>query len=125
MFGNKILNILRGKGNGTVSVNGQTYSGNNVSIINNRVWIDGVEQTDNTLPSTGIIQVTVNGDVEKVETLSGDITVTGNTGAVSTSSGDVEIEGSAQGSVTTMSGDVRVRGSIGGSVSTMSGDISR
>ena len=31
---------------GTISIGGRTYTGNNISIINNRIYIDGVLQTD-------------------------------------------------------------------------------
>jgi hypothetical protein len=117
----RIMNIFRGmNSNSTVSINGQTYSGNNVSIINGNVVIDGNKQ-DQVLE--GPISVVVNGNVDRVETTSGDVDVTGSTGTVSTMSGSVTCGGNISGDVSTMSGSVRCDGSIGGSVETMSGSI--
>jgi DUF4097 and DUF4098 domain-containing protein YvlB len=119
----RILNILRGKGNGVVSVNGQTYVGDNISIINDRVFVDGVEQEQSFANSNHLIEVTVTGDVAKIETVSGNIRVTGTAGSVSTTSGDAEV-GHVQGSVSSVSGDVFVKGNVNGSISTVSGDVS-
>jgi hypothetical protein len=117
----KIMNILRGKNSHSfVTINGQTYSGNNVSIVNGNVVIDGVKQEQLLI---GPVTVTVHGSVDKVETGSGDVTVLDVVGSVETMSGDVSCTGDIGGYVTTMSGDVTAGGHIGGDVETMSGDI--
>ena len=103
----------------SVSIDGKTFSGNNITIINGEVIIDGVTQ-DGEL--TGDINVVVNGNVDRIENSIG--TVTANAvGNVSTQSGDVNCD-DVSGSVSTMSGDVYCD-SISGNVSTMSGDIAR
>jgi len=124
-------------GKSTISINGKAYSGNNVSVSNNKVYIDGklqdvkdskeifviVDGNINNLDVDTANQIKVNGNVNKLKTSSGDVEVSGNveTG-VSTSSGDVDIKGAVGGNVKTMSGDVSCR-KISGSVSSMSGDI--
>jgi hypothetical protein len=117
----KIMNIFRGKNsNATVNINGQSYSGHNVSINNGKVVIDGVVQEQSLI---GPISVVVHGNVDKVETSSGDVTVLDVVGSVETMSGDVSCTGDIGGYVATMSGDVTAAGHIGGNVETMSGDI--
>lgn len=105
----------------TIKINGISIGGGrNVSIINNKVFIDGKDVT----PDAKDIRIEVAGNVEKLEAdACNSITVTGDAGSVSTQSGDVDIGGSIGGSVQTMSGDVDCGGSIVGSVHTMSGDI--
>lgn len=48
---------------GSITINGKTYKGNNVSVINNAVWIDGkkVEEKDQT-----IVGIKLEGDVQNV-----------------------------------------------------------
>lgn len=103
-----------------VIINGKVYSGNNLTITNNKVIIDGKVIDDG---NTKEINITVNSDIQniKVDTCSS-FNMTGNAGTVVTASGDVRISGSVNGSVTTVSGDVRCK-SIAGSVSTISGDV--
>lgn len=105
--------------NGTFNVNGKTFSGNNVSIVNGKVIIDGKEQAD--FPDQPI-KVDIHGDVDKIETESGDVNCHGVAGRIATQSGDIECD-NIQGNVSTMSGDVTAE-CIEGNVSTISGDIS-
>ncbi len=105
---------------GTVTINGKTYEGNNISIQASRIIIDGEVQSGS--PLVGYITVNVTGDVTEVSTTSGDVNVQGDVGSVSTTSGDVDCE-NVRGDVDTTSGDVTVRGSIQGNVDTTSGDI--
>lgn len=102
----------------SVTIDGKTFSGRSVSIVGNKVVVDGVEQPGELV---GPVSVTVNGNAESVESGSGRIEVAGSAGRVKTMSGDVHC-GDVTGDVGTMSGDVTC-GSIGGSVKTMSGDI--
>ena len=105
-------------GGSSITIDGKTFSGRNVQIVNDRVIIDGVEQ-DGSL--VGPIHIEVNGNVERLETGSGSVEVSGSCGPVKTLSGDV-ICGNVDGSVGTMSGDVTC-GAVSGGVKTMSGDV--
>ncbi len=105
----------------TIRINNKTYSGNNITVNNNKVYIDGIlqEQGDNERNIT----IVVEGDVEKLQVdVCDKMEIKGNvTGSVQTSSGDVNC-GNISGSVSTMSGNVMCD-DIGGTVSTMSGDV--
>lgn len=103
--------------NGRIVIDGREFRGNNVTITNGRVTVDGVRQDGELV---GDVNITVHGDVERLENAAGTVKAN-NVGSVHTQSGDVEC-GNVSGSVQTMSGDVDC-GSIGGSVSTMSGDV--
>jgi hypothetical protein len=130
-------------GGGVITANGvdMPFTGRSVSVVNNKVFIDGVEQKtgdDNNSGPVVTVHVTINGDCNSIEnahsvsvkgnvtghvtTSSGDVTVGGSTGQVSTMSGSVEVEQYISGKVNTMSGNVTAS-SIRGSVETMSGSI--
>lgn len=114
--------LARLRGGSTVTVNGRTYQGSSVSIINGRVIVDGKEMSDES--SSPKIEVSIQGNVERLETASGDVTVHGMVqGGLSTVSGDIECH-AVHGPVSSVSGDIRCS-SIAGSVSTVSGDIKR
>jgi len=104
-----------------IIINGKSYSGGrNISIINNRVIVDGQE-----LPGQEAkeINISITGNVSEIRIdACNKLSVEGNVESVTTTSGDVEC-GNVGGSVKTISGDVRCEGSIGGSVSTISGSI--
>ena len=106
--------------NGTVNINGHTFSGKNISIENGPVIIDG--RIENIALDHHIV-VNVNGDVEKIETASGDVNVSGNASSISTTSGNIQCR-DVQGSVKSISGDITC-GVIHGNVNTVSGDIFR
>lgn len=106
-----------------VNINGVTYSGSNVTVKNNKIYIDGKEVNT---PDAKEYFISIHGDNATVSTESGNVTVNGSvTQSVSTMSGDVIVHGSVSLNTSTMSGDLRVKGSVGGNVSTMSGDIIR
>lgn len=102
----------------SVTIDGKTFTGRSVSIVGNKVVVDGVEQAGELV---GPVRITVNGNAESVESGSGRIEVAGSAGRVKTMSGDVHC-GDVTGDVGTMSGDVTC-GAIRGSVKTMSGYI--
>jgi len=103
----------------TFTINGVTYTGNNISVINNKVIIDGVDQT----PNAKQITITIDGNVTELKVdACQTITVTGNVNNLKTQSGDVDVQGSVQGNIQTQSGDVDC-GTVGGNISTMSGDV--
>ena len=105
----------------TIRINNKTYTGNNVTVSNNKVYIDGKLQEQDG-PDRNI-SIVVEGNLEKLSVDCCDkIEIKGNCGPVTTQSGDVNIGGNVSGSIQTMSGDV-MADDIGGSVSTMSGDV--
>lgn len=114
----KIFNTIFGKGKGSVTIDGRSFSGRSISIDGDVVIVDGVVQQGSLV---GPVSITIAGDVERLETTSGTVDVSGSCGQVKTMSGDVRC-GDVRGDVGTMSGDVTC-GSIAGSVKTMSGDI--
>lgn len=87
----------------TVVINGVTYSGTNVSIVNGKVVVDGATQDQQLI---GVVNVVVNGDANEVNTVSGDVSINGSVGSVSSVSGDVNVRGGVTGSVSTVSGDI-------------------
>lgn len=118
----KIFNISgHGDNKSSVTINGKTYVGNNITVNSNgQVIIDGKEagQCDDRQ-----IHIEVVGDVERVETSSGNVTVTGNCGKVKASSGNIKIGGNVSGDVDATSGSISVGGSVSGSCSVTSGVI--
>jgi hypothetical protein len=102
----------------TVTVNGQSYSGKNITVNGNTVVVDGVTAS----VTTRVLKIEIVGDIESLSCESCDsLHIKGNVKQLSTMSGDVDIEGDVI-SVTTASGDVTCK-NINGPVKTISGDI--
>jgi hypothetical protein len=102
----------------TISINNNSYHGRNISVINNKVYIDGKDVT----PDSKEINISVVGNVGELKVDNcNKITITGDVESIETQSGDVKC-GSVSKSVKTMSGDVEC-GNVGGDIKTMSGDI--
>ena len=59
----------------TITINGQTYTGRSVNIINGEVIIDGVKQTGDKLQ--GVVKVEITGDPASVD-CDAPVTVKGN-----------------------------------------------
>lgn len=103
------------------NINGKTYSGNNISINDDHIIIDGRSVLTG---SDKVINIAIVGDVSSLQVdVCEKIGVKGSVGTVKTQSGNVEC-GNVSGSVKTMSGNVEC-GTVEGSVSTMSGNIKR
>lgn len=104
----------------TITINGQNYVGNNVTVNGNKVIIDGKDVT----PETKEINITVNGDIEKIDVdYCKEIRVaTGNVGTIRTTSGNVFCNNVYENIMTT-SGDIKCN-VITGDVETLSGDVS-
>ena len=113
---------ITGNQSGTCTINGKTYKGNNISIIDGVIYIDGkiADKSNASLNTTIIVKIT--GNVDSISTESGDVEVTGHAGKISTGSGDVST-GNCAGAISTGSGDVEINGQVYGSVKTGSGDI--
>lgn len=123
---------------GLIVINGVSYHGKSVSVINGKVIIDGVEQPS-TSKNDKKISISIEGNIDSLSVdecesliqtgsvkdlhiLSGDVRVNGDVGSISSTSGDVEVSGNINGPVSTMSGDVDAK-QIHGKVNTLSGDI--
>jgi hypothetical protein len=103
----------------TITINGNTYSGNSIVVTNGKVIVNGKDVT----PDSKEINISVQGNIDELKVdVCSKVSVTGNTKNVSTKSGDIDIAGNVEGSIQTMSGDVDC-GNVAGSISTMSGDI--
>jgi len=103
---------------GSVNIDGRDLVGRSVIINGDKVLVDGVEEPGSLV---GPIYIAVTGNVERLESGSGNVEVSGACGSVQTMSGDV-ICGNVDGSVKTMSGDVTC-GAVSGSVNSLSGDV--
>lgn len=105
--------------NGKITVNGKTYKGNDVSVKNNEIYIDG-----KLVDKATTIEITINGDVGKIDNGAGDITINGNvTGNVSNDVGDIKC-GNVGGNISNDVGDIEC-GNVEGKVSTSVGDVRR
>ncbi|MGR5367102.1 hypothetical protein [Photobacterium damselae] len=111
------MKVQMKSGNGTVVIDGRTFSGCNIQINGNKVIVDGVPQGGELV---GDITVTVHGDVDSMQLGSG-VVKANSANSVVTGSGDVTC-GDVSGSINTGSGDVTC-GNVSGSVNTVSGDI--
>lgn len=120
--GNNITQIT-GNQSGTCTINGKTFKGNNISIIDGVVYIDGkiADKSNASLNTTIIVKIT--GNVDSISTASGDVEVTGHAGKISTGSGNVSTGGDCAGTISTGSGNVDINGQVYGSVKTGSGNV--
>lgn len=103
-----------------IVINGKQFIGNNVNVINGKVYVDGVEAT----PTDKVISIKVEGNIQDLKVdFCEKFEMTGNVeGDLSTMSGSPRINGDVKGKVKTMSGNVRAN-VIHGKVETMSGNI--
>jgi len=99
---NKLFNVAFKNKGGTVEINGNSFTGNSITIANGQVIVDGVSFTIDQSP---VLNVSVEGDIDKLETTSGDINIEGDVGIVRTVSGHVTC-GDVTGRVETVSGDI-------------------
>ena len=104
---------------GTVKVNGKTYHGNNISVINGKIIVDGKEQLSSDCNAE--LKIVVNGQVDKIIT-DRSVTVKGNISGNIECGGSCSVDGSVGGEVD-CGGSCNVGGSVlgdidaGGSVS--------
>ena len=103
--------------NGSVIIDGREVKGNDISIDDDQVMIYAVVQSGS---FSGRVNVTVEGDVQRLENRSGNVTAQ-NVGSIKAVSGDINC-GNVDGSATTVSGDIEC-GTVGGNVKTVSGDV--
>lgn len=108
---------------GDMVINGNS-KGLNITMINGKMYINGVLQQ--VAEGVHTVNITVNGNVEgDVSNTSGTVIVSNDVqGSVSSTSGDVQVKGSVGLDAKTVSGDIFVTGQVHGHVATVSGDIS-
>lgn len=76
-----------------VIINGKTYRGKNISVINNKVVIDGKEITS----GNETLNIEVSGNVDKIN-CSGHVVVKGNSGSIDCG-GSVIVSGDVHGNI--------------------------
>ena len=101
-----------------ISINGKTYSGDNITINNNQVIIDG----KNVTPNESQITIVVNGNLNtlKVDVVE-NITVNGECGNVDVVNGDVNC-GNVKTGVKTVNGNIEA-GYVEGGITTVNGNV--
>ena len=118
------INIKGSKlGNGTVIIGGNiknsSIEGNSVSIINNKIFVDGKEiETEEK-----VINIIVEGNLDKLEVdCCNSIKVNGVTKDVEVSNGNITINGDVKGNVNNINGNIIAK-AINGNCKTINGDI--
>ena len=102
-----------------IIINGKSYSGNNLRITNNKVYIDGVLQGDD----SKVITIVVNGNINTIEADTCEtITINGDCGSIETTNGDVDVTNQVTGNIKTTNGNVNC-GTVLGGVKTTNGNI--
>ena len=105
-----------------VKINGKTYKGNNVSMINNKIFIDGKEVTD-TDDDSKVINIKIEGNIETLNIDTCDkLDVIGECGIINSKNGNVVINGNVSGDVTNKNGNI-VCGNVSGDVDNKNGNI--
>ena len=103
----------------SITINGDNFSGNNITMNGNKIFIDGKEHKT----TDKIVNILVHGDVKSITAPgANEVIVSGSCDIIKTTSGDIEVGGDV-GTITATSGDVKVDGEVGGNVTTMSGDV--
>lgn len=125
----KTVNInstIIGTVSGRVTYNGRTINipqSSRMELVDGQILINGKPFEQYNEADFPIIKIELTGNVESIETESGDVTVNGDVRYAKTMSGDVRCK-TVEGDVSTMSGDVTCD-NIKGNCSTMSGSIRR
>lgn len=94
-------------------VNGKTtqIQGNNISICNGRVFVDGVEQSDRTVP--GVTKVIVQGSVSTLCVDQCSVTVEGSCGDIESEQCSVTVKGNVTGNIKGSQCSINVAGRQG------------
>lgn len=131
--GMSVSSMTTVNGEAVVVIGDKTFRGKNVVMRNNKIFIDGREITDEELRGDKpedkdkvlrlVMNVTVQGDVEKMEGEFNDVKVMRDVNSMGVSFGTVTVHGDVKGSIQSQSGNVIVEKNVGGDVKTMSGSI--
>ena len=104
-----------------VRVNGKTYRGNNITIINGEVFIDGTKAEE--LEDEKVINVVVDGNINTLDVDYCDkLEVTGECGSVTSKNGNIQVKGNVGGDVNNKNGNIVCR-DVGGNAETKNGDV--
>ena len=110
-----------------VSINGKTYTapdGCSISVVNNKVYIDGKLTEDFSDWKEKNIEINVEGNCNELRTDAGNVTIKGNVeGDVKTDCGNINISGDVKGDVESDCGNINAS-NILGKVETDCGNIS-
>lgn len=123
---NNFASTIIGTVSGRITYNGRTINipqSSRMELVDGQILIDGKPFEQYNEADCPIIKIEITGNVESIETESGDVTIQGDASNIHTMSGDVRCN-AVSGNVNTMSGDVTCD-NIKGHCSTMSGDIRR
>lgn len=106
-----------------ITVNGITYHGDNVTIKNNQVWVDGIRQFDGKEIDEKIINITIDSNIENLHIDNCDkIKITGDCGSVVSKNGNIQTKGNVHGDVISKNGNIVCR-DVNGNVETKNGNI--
>ena len=118
--------LLTDNANVTIIKGGKRYTlkGDRIEKKNGQWYVDGkaVDWADlgGKYEEQAVVSIEIHGNVEMMQTTSGNVTINGDAHSINTTSGDVECQSAFN--IHTTSGDVTCKGKPN-SVSTMSGDI--
>lgn len=98
-----LIDKIRNAPTSTIIVNGRSYVGRNVSMVNGDVYIDG-KLMETPVERDILIQIT--GDIEKLELDRGSIEVTGSVVNLLSKAGNVEVGGDVKGEATVRQGNL-------------------
>jgi len=121
---NWFRSIFKDRKKGNVMINGQTFTGNDISISNGSVYIDGaLIGNQGQFQNVPKIEVSIQqSEIYSVQTGSSDISITGSAGKLNTGSGDITVHGNVWADIQTGSGNVSAW-DVSGNIKTSSGDI--
>lgn len=103
-----------------ITINGKKYSGNNISINNNKVVIDGKTINENSKE----IYIYVDGNIESLSSdIVSQLIVDGDVNTLTTTNGDCVVLGDVTNNIKTTNGTVKISGSVGGNVKTTNGNV--
>ena len=106
-----------------ITINGKSYKGKSVSIINNEVIIDGRRVNDSDIDNAKVININIDANID---TLSVDycetLEITGDCGNISSKNGNISVKGNVRNDVSNKNGNIVCR-NVGGDVETKNGDI--
>ncbi len=111
---------------GSIKINGTTYSGRTITIVNGKVIInEEIKGGKDVTPDGKEINILVEGGIDILTVDACNVVgVEGNVGEIKTMTIEVKINGNVSGNVKTMSGNVTCL-EVYGKVETMSGDIKK
>ena len=106
----------------SIQINGETFSGGNVSIINGEIIIDGnkVNSSD-----SKTINIVVQGNCGDIVSDNGNITIEQSAANVESKNGTINIKGSVGNNVENKNGNIKIQGDVQGNCTTKNGNISK